>query len=216
MQKSDQINELATALSVAQGEMKGVDFNAVNPFLKNKYADLGALIESAKPILAKNGLSVSQLPFGESAKVGVTTILLHTSGQWMSTDVSLLISDEKGKSGAQVAGSIITYLRRYSLSSILGMYSEEDDDGATAGKATAPAKQTAPKAQAKTPALASNGQKVALLKLYRELHPDLTEEECNTDLQTVLQTKFGHPPEQTTSAEMGMLWNEMNKTKTAK
>jgi hypothetical protein len=54
---------------------------------------------------------------------------MHTSGEWISSSISMPIGDEKGKSNAQVAGSIVTYLRRYSLASILGIYSDEDGDG---------------------------------------------------------------------------------------
>ena len=57
------------------------------------------------------------------------TVLTHASGEWISSSLSLPLADEKGKSGAQVAGSIITYLRRYTLSAVLGMYSDEDTDG---------------------------------------------------------------------------------------
>ena len=87
-------------------------------------------------MLAKNGLSVSQLTTGSGGEIGVTTILMHTSGEWLSSTSSLPIGEEKGKSQAMVAGSIISYLRRYSLASILGMYAEEDTDGHTGnGKA---------------------------------------------------------------------------------
>ena len=112
MNKSESIAHLASALSQAQAELKPVGFNAVNPFLKNKYADLGALIESSRPILAKHGLSIVQLPMGDG-QIGVETIVLHTSGEFVSNFITLPLEMEKGKSNAQVAGSIITYLRRY-------------------------------------------------------------------------------------------------------
>lgn len=171
MNKSDTITKLAEALSKAQAEMPAVKFNATNPFLKNKYADLGAIIETAQPVLAKHGLAVSQLntssyelisaelasvivkPPVEDNKntpaitlipqprfyveqVGVETILLHSSGEYISSTMSMIVEAEKGKSTAQVAGSIITYLRRYSLAAILGMYADQDGDG-NAAKAVA-------------------------------------------------------------------------------
>jgi len=143
MNKSESIKELAAALGKAQAQMPAVQMNAVNPFLKNKYADLGAIIATAKPILAKHGLSVSQLPTSVGDQVGVTTMLMHESGEWLSTEMSLSVGDEKGKSSAQVAGSVITYLRRYSLASMLGMYADEDGDG------NAPKPQAQAKPQAK-------------------------------------------------------------------
>jgi hypothetical protein len=130
MNKSETIAKLAEALSRAQAEMPAAKFNSVNPFLKNKYADLGSIIDTAKPVLGKFGLAVTQLPINDGeGRVGVETVLTHASGEWLSTQFSLPLADEKGKSGAQVAGSIITYLRRYSLAAILGMYSDEDTDG---------------------------------------------------------------------------------------
>jgi hypothetical protein len=80
-------------------------------------------------VLAKNGLAVTQLTFGEDGVVGVETILTHLSGEWISDRVSMQVGEERGKSSAQVAGSIVTYLRRYSLASILGVYADEDGDG---------------------------------------------------------------------------------------
>lgn len=128
--KSEKLDLLATALSKAQSEMPAVPMNAINPFLKNKYADLAEMIRVASPVLAKHGLSISQQPVSfEGQLVGVTTTLLHTSGQWIEDTISLPLGDEKGKSLAQVAGSIITYLRRYSYGAIVGLATDEDTDG---------------------------------------------------------------------------------------
>lgn len=127
--KSDKLDLLATALSKAQAEMPAAPMSSINPFLKNHYADLAAVIKTAAPVLAKNGLAVSQQVVTESDRIGVTTTLLHASGQWIESTISLPLGDEKGKSVAQVAGSIITYLRRYSYGSIIGLVTDEDTDG---------------------------------------------------------------------------------------
>ena len=129
MNKSESIQNLSAALSKAQAEMPAIKFDSKNPFLKNDYASLGAIIAGARPVIAKHGLSVSQLTFGEDGVAGVETVLMHTSGEWISSSISMPVGEEKGKSSAQVAGSIVTYLRRYSLASILGIYSDEDGDG---------------------------------------------------------------------------------------
>ena len=129
METEVKFDNLATALSKAQGEMPAVKFDSKNPFLKNNYASLGAIIATSKPILAKHGLAVTQLVYNEGDQVGVETILMHSSGEHISTRISMATEAEKGKSAAQVAGSIITYLRRYSLAAILGMYADEDGDG---------------------------------------------------------------------------------------
>jgi len=129
MEKSEHINELITALSRAQGEFPAVPMNATNKFLGNRYADLGSVIVTVKQILSDHGLSISQLPCSDSSGIGVTTVLAHSSGQWISDVIMIPLSDEKGKSLAQVAGSVITYLRRYAYASILGLYADEDTDG---------------------------------------------------------------------------------------
>jgi len=127
--KSDSINELAAALAKVQAIMPAAKMNATNPFLKNKYADLGSVIEAARAPLSTNNLSISQLVSGNDEAISVTTMLMHSSGQWLESTVSMAVGVEKGKSAAQVAGSIITYMRRYSLASILGIYADEDSDG---------------------------------------------------------------------------------------
>lgn len=129
MNKSESIKELATALAKAQSELQAAKFDAVNPFLKNSYASLGSIIETARPVLSKNGLSVSQLPIGLDGRIGLSTILMHSSGEWIESSLMLPVADEKGKSTAQVAGSIISYLRRYAFASVLGIYAEDDADG---------------------------------------------------------------------------------------
>lgn len=141
MNKSTEIGALAEALSAAQGELTAAPFNAKNNFLGNEYADIGSFIDTAKPVLARNKLSVSQLVTSDEQRVGVTTILMHASGQWLESSVALEIGDEKGKSRAQVAGSIITYLRRYGYAGILGMYSGDEDDDGNGVKAAAPRTQ---------------------------------------------------------------------------
>jgi hypothetical protein len=134
MNKSESIKELAAALAKAQAAMPAAKFDATNPFLKNKYASLGAIIEAARAPLAANGLSVVQLPTNEGEGIGVTTILMHASGEYIESTLSLLVGDEKGKSTAQVAGSVITYLSRYALASLLGIYADDDTDGSQPAK----------------------------------------------------------------------------------
>ena len=143
MNKSESITKLATALSKAQAEMPPAKFNATNPFLKNKYANLGSIIEAAKPVLSAHGLSVVQATTSNNGDVGVTTALLHESGEWLEDSIYLPLGDEKGLKPAQIAGSIISYLRRYSYASILGMYADEDTDG------NEPVKKDKPKSQSK-------------------------------------------------------------------
>ena len=125
--KSESINELAVALSKAQAEFLPAKMNAVNPFFKSHYADLGSVITASKEVCAKYGLAVSQPVSTDGLNVMVTTLLMHSSGQWISSDMILPLMDSKNI--AQAAGAIITYARRYSLSSMLGIYADEDTDG---------------------------------------------------------------------------------------
>lgn len=129
MNKSETIGKLSLALSKAQSEMPEVKKNAQNPFLKNKYADLGAVIEASRGVLAKNELAVTQFPVSDGDKIGVTTLLAHSSGEWLEDTILISATDAKGLSFAQSAGVVISYLRRYAWASILGMYADEDTDG---------------------------------------------------------------------------------------
>ena len=162
MTKSESITHLAAALARAQAEMPVAVFDATNPFLKSRYASLGAVIEASRPILAKHKLSLVQFPVSESRRagegagstlaggthcpttdyIGVESILTHESGEFIAERIVIALTEEKGKSRVQAAGSTLTYLRRYSWASILGMYSDEDSDGSSPVQAFAP--RTAP------------------------------------------------------------------------
>lgn len=126
MQKSESIAELAKALASFQSEVKNPPNTADNPFYKSKYAPLQDVLNVVRPLLSKHGLSILQIPSSDGETVSVTTLLMHSSGEWIQTDPLVLKTD---KPTAQGAGSAITYARRYSLSAVLGISSEDDDDG---------------------------------------------------------------------------------------
>ena len=131
MTRSETLTHLATALARAQAEMPIAVFDAQNKFLNNKYASLGAVIEASRPILAKHRLSLVQFPISDVAGIGVESILAHESGEFVAERILIPLTEEKGKTKVQCAGSTLTYLRRYSWASILGMYSDEDSDGSS-------------------------------------------------------------------------------------
>ena len=114
----------------AQAEMGGAHKGANNPFFKSKYADLGAVVQAVKEPFANNGLSYVQFPINDGDKIGVETILMHDSGEWLMNSFTVKAS----KQDAQGAGSVITYCRRYGLQAVAGIPSE-DDDGNGASKA---------------------------------------------------------------------------------
>lgn len=130
MEKSESIKNLAIAMNKAQSEMGGAHKGANNPFFKSKYADLGAVIEAVKVPFADNGLSYIQFPIEDSGRIGIETILMHSSGEWLSNSFTVNLT----KQDAQGAGSAITYCRRYGLQAVAGIPSD-DDDGNAASKA---------------------------------------------------------------------------------
>jgi hypothetical protein len=125
MNKSENLNELATALCKAQNEMGGAVKDAKNPFFKSSYADLTSVIKAIKEPFNKNGLSYVQLPTtSDGGKgIGVKTILMHTSGQFIESEFYLPIT----KSDPQAGGSAITYARRYALQAMAGIPTADDD-----------------------------------------------------------------------------------------
>jgi hypothetical protein len=147
MVTSESINELAAALSKAQGEMDGAKKSANNPFFNSKYADLASVKDAIREPFAKHGLSVVQVPqttfsgtpeaYEWTAKksgevrhgvrvftvVTVLTRLLHTSGQFLEESVSAMLPN----GDPQSVGSAISYLRRYALQSVAGIAAEDDD-----------------------------------------------------------------------------------------
>jgi hypothetical protein len=126
MNMSDDIAELATALSKAQGEILDAAKAAENPYFKSKYADLAAVRGVIREPMAKHGLSLVQLPKTVDGGVMVETMLLHSSGQYIKSALFM----PAAKSDAHGIGSAITYARRYSIMSILSLATEDDDGNA--------------------------------------------------------------------------------------
>jgi hypothetical protein len=135
MAASENLNELAAALSKTQAMLQGAVKDAKNDHFKSRYADLASCWDACREALAANGLSVVQLPEGDGSVVTMTTMLLHTSGQWVSCTGTF----KPTKADPQGLGSCITYARRYQLCAIVGI-SPEDDDGNAASE---PVKQQA-------------------------------------------------------------------------
>lgn len=141
MYQSEQINELAKSLAAAQAELDPAKKNAQNPHLKNRYADLAAVWEAVREVLPKFGLSIVQTMLPLDGKAGVRTTLMHTSGQWIAGECVLPVP----KQDPQGYGSAITYARRYSLSAMIGVVSEDDDDAEGAKKTGQQKQPPAPK-----------------------------------------------------------------------
>jgi hypothetical protein len=141
--RSESIANLAAALAVAQGQIAIAPEDSVADTGKFKYnyATLDSIWEACRKPLSENGLSVVQIPTNDEAGISVETILLHSSGEWISGTITLPVASGR-MSESQAVGSAITYARRYTLGAIVGVATGADDDGQAAGgrpdKAEAP------------------------------------------------------------------------------
>lgn len=131
-------NNIYTALAKAQGEFETATKNQKNPFFNSKYLTLGGVIEIIRKPFSKNGLSFLQFPTvkkegNNSTTVIIRTVIAHESGETIENELSLPVTIGGRISDAQAIGSAITYARRYSLQSLVGISAdEEDDDGNSA------------------------------------------------------------------------------------
>ena len=161
MNHSESIAKLAAALVKVQGEIEHAHKNATNPHFRNRYADLTEVIDTTRPVLAKHGLSVVQLPGYVEGITTLDTILLHESGEWISGTAGARVQ----KDDPQGVGSALTYLRRYSLAAVVGIGQEDDDAEAASAPARAPVQRMerpAPAQQSAPAHPASNGNGAAL------------------------------------------------------
>ena len=139
MNQSESIAKLATALSIVQGKLTHAKKDSENPYFKSKYADLESVWDACRDLLAANGLSVMQFP-GEfiDGTMSMTTILAHSSGEWIGQEMSLPVS----KPDAQGSGSALTYMRRYALAAVVGVVQADDDANAAVSSKSSNAMKT--------------------------------------------------------------------------
>src|SRR5690625_914812 len=148
MKKSDSIVELSKALTQAWKGISNPKHNQKVTVRTKKggqydfqYTDLTGIIDEVKPKLSKNGITILQNTYTELTEgqffVAVTTRLTHKSGQWIE---SFPLKFPVGENDIQTMGGLVTYMKRYSLSAILGISTEADDDGNVASGNTATCK----------------------------------------------------------------------------
>jgi hypothetical protein len=123
--RSPEIAKLAAALCKAQAAMGGAKKDSTNPHFKNAYADLASIWDAVRKPLTDNGLAIVQFPRTTRNGVEVETMLVHSSGEYMTDVLWLPVL----KMDAQGVGSAITYGRRYALMSVTGIAPIDDDDG---------------------------------------------------------------------------------------
>lgn len=142
MQTSQSIENISKSIIALNAELSNPKNTADNPFFKSKYAPLNEILNEVRPLLSRHGLAVIQNTMSIDDRIGIQTVIIHTSGEQIASDILLLKGD---KDTAQGQGSAITYGRRYQLSAMLSIASEDDDDGNTAsGEKPDPKKAVTP------------------------------------------------------------------------
>lgn len=145
IQSTTSIKALASALITAQAEFLPVLKTKENPAYKrgnvtSKYAGLDDALEATQPALGKNGLVVIQFPINDSDRVGVFSLLVHTSGEFIGDGFTLPLAKQDPQGGV----AAVTYARRCGLLAILGV-AAEDDDGNMASNVKTSEKLSQPK-----------------------------------------------------------------------
>ncbi len=132
--KSESIKEITTALTKAQLAFKPikrtevVDYSTTKGRKKYSYAPLNEVIEATKKALSDNGLAITQSTKLEGGNTILTTMLSHSSGEWIEGELYVGRQEQEPQS----EGSALTYKRRYGMSAMLCISSEEDDDAESA------------------------------------------------------------------------------------
>ena len=163
MKKSETIVELSKAFAKMQMELEQPLKNANNPFFKSKYVPLENVVDSITKASSKHGLSFTQFPSSdENGNVTVGTMVMHESGEWIEYDPIRL---KPAKNDPQAVGSAITYAKRYALSAIFGITSDNDDDGNEATQLGRATPKAVPKKQVST---TSNKIPKEVVKAYKD------------------------------------------------
>ncbi len=141
--RSPSLAKLAAALAKAQGDIVGATKDRENPHFKSGYASLASTWEACREPLSKNELAVLQPVAVDGVKVKITTLLVHSSGEWIEETLVMVAA----LNTPQGIGSAITYGRRYGLGAMVGVAPEDDDGNEASTKLSAnqrPAVQQSP------------------------------------------------------------------------
>ena len=188
MNRSESITEINKALNNFHKEVKQPFKDKNNPFYKSKYVPLENVAEAIDKTSTKFGLTYTQYPVSnEKGEVGVATMLHHESGEYMEYP-PLMVKPEKNT--PQGVGSAITYSRRYSLSTVFGITSDQDDDGNEAsGKRSNQNNQRQNHKQNNTPKMASS-RTIGTLKQQIINITNLMKENGKANSQQEVEEKF--------------------------
>ena len=126
---SESVDELAKAMSIAQGQYLPLFFNKTNPYERWEFNDLESVISAVRPALTENGIFFTQLPcVDESGATIVYTRLIHSSGQWIECTSRVIPS----LNNQHEFDSVLAFQKRAAALSILGIAGKNDrtDDDA--------------------------------------------------------------------------------------
>lgn len=133
MKRSESIANFAEAFAKFQADVTDPKMDESTDYITKtgkrinfKYASLKEIMKTVRPVLAKHGISIMQEPKMDGNRVSITTTLLHSSGEYIEFEPTIMNASSPM---AQEIGSAITYGRRYSVSAVLGLGAEDDDDG---------------------------------------------------------------------------------------
>lgn len=171
MNKSESVVEINKAMVAFRKEVKQPLKDKNNPFFKTKYVPLENVVEAIDEAATPHGLSYTQWALNDSeGRVGVATMLMHESGEYIEYDPVFMNAE---KNTPQGAGSLISYLKRYSLSAIFGITSDQDDDG---NVASGNQSKTAPKASSKRVGVLKQ-EVLNFVELMKSLNKDVTQQQ---------------------------------------
>jgi hypothetical protein len=128
--------KLDESLLAFSAELKGIRKDGRNPHFNSVYITLDAILDTVRPLLSNHGLYLTQdaedlkvTEDGRITAVKITTSLHNKEGETRSSAVWIPLNrvDPHGMGGA------VTYGRRYSLSMLLAISADEDEDGNVPG-----------------------------------------------------------------------------------
>jgi len=165
------MKNLSQALVKFQSQLKPVAKESENPFFKSSYADLSTILQAVMPLLSSNGLAVIQPMKVQDGMTILITRIIHESGESIESEMILPPHADPQKYGA-----LITYYKRYQIQALLGINTEEDDDG---NSVSAPMNYSPSKPVASNNPTASDAQKSLLKRLGIQFNDNITKNEAS-------------------------------------
>lgn len=137
---SESTVKLDAAICAVQKELKHAKFDSTNPHYKSKFASFGAVVDSCRDLLTKNGISLTQwCVHNDDGKLHLVT-RVALNGEWMLGEMSIPVTQQT----PQQYGAATTYAKRFALAACLGIVADEDDDGNSANAVKPAGSKTTP------------------------------------------------------------------------